>query len=148
MVQQAFQDSVGLKGSLRLRIKRHGQVVEEWEDDNLVVDIPRAEIALAIARGGTVLSVTHVAVGTNGNAPARSDTAITGAFIKPLMSVGRPTPTSVRCDFVILTTDAIGMTIREFGLLRSNGTLFARRTRGAIEKSDDLEIEGQWTIMM
>lgn len=143
-----FGDSLPVRGCLRLRIKRCRVVVEDWEDDNLVVDIPRIEIARGIAQGGAILPVTHIAIGTNGTAPAPGDTSISQAFIKPLLSVSRPSPTSVVCAFSILAADANGMVIREFGLLRSDGTLFARRTRGPIEKSEDLEIEGEWTIVI
>jgi hypothetical protein len=120
--------------------------VDVWEDDNLIVDLPREEVALAIAQGGNILAVTDIAVGTNGDPPQGTDESITNAFVKPLLNVSRPTPTSVKCEFTILGSDANGMTIREFGLLRSDGTLFARRVRGAIEKDPDLEIDGDWTI--
>lgn len=143
-----LSDFVGIKGRLKLVIRKRGEVVEKWEDNNLVVNIPRQEIAQAIAQGGSILPVAKIAVGTNGTPPAAGDTIITGAFVKPLLSITRPTPTSIRCDFVILESDANGMIIREFGLLRSDNTLFARRTRGAIEKAEDLEIDGQWTILL
>jgi len=48
--------------------------------------------------------------------------------------------------FTIGAGEANGKSIREFGLLCSDGTLFARRTRGVIEKADDIEITGTWTI--
>ncbi len=143
-----LSDYVGIKGRLKLTIRRCGRTIEEWEDNNLVVNVPRQEIAQAIAQGGSILPVTKIAIGTNGTPPAAGDTTITNAFIKPLLRVIRPTPTSVQCDFVILESDGNGMIIREFGLLRSDNTLFARRTRGAIEKADDLEIDGQWTIVL
>lgn len=143
-----LQDSFGLQGYLRLRIKRRGQVIEEWEERNIVVDIPRDEIARCFVEGGSIMPVTHVAVGTNDLPPSRSDTQITNAFVKPILAASRPTPTSVQFDFVILPSDANGLRITEIGLLRSDGKLFARRTRGAIEKDSDLEIEGEWVILV
>ena len=50
-------------------------------------------------------------------------------------------------SFTIGKAEANGKKIREFGLLCSDGTLFARKTRGVIEKADDIEIVGTWTII-
>lgn len=142
----AIEDRWPISGQLNLIIKRRGRIIEVYQDKNLVVNIPRQELALAIAQGGAIAAVTQVAVGSNGTAPAPGDTAITTPFTKPVLAVTRPTPTQVQFDFVILESDANDLVIREFGLLRSDGKLFARRTRGAIEKAIDLEIDGQWII--
>lgn len=142
-------DELGLRGKLRLVIRRRGRVVEIDDEDNLVMDAPRADIASCLAGAPvTILPVTHVAVGTNGAAPTGQDAAITFAFTKPLLQVSRPSPTVVVCTFQILSTDANGMAIREFGLLRSDGSLYARRTRSGkvIEKDSDIEIDGEWTL--
>lgn len=40
-----------------------------------------------------------------------------------------------------------GLNIRELGLLCADGTLFARKVRGLIEKTSDLSITGSWTII-
>ncbi len=48
--------------------------------------------------------------------------------------------------FTLNTGEANGKTIQEFGLLCSDGTLFARKTRGGIVKADDISIAGTWTI--
>jgi len=139
----------GLAGRLRLVIRRRGRVVEIDEDDNLVMDGPRADIASNLAGVPVdILPITHVAVGTNGTAPTGQDQAITNAFTKPLLQVTRPSPMVVVCTFQILSSDANGLAIREFGLLRSDGSLYARRTRGGkvIEKDSDIEIDGEWTL--
>lgn len=139
----------GLTGRLRLVIRKHGQVVEINDEDNLVMDGPRADMASNLAGVPvTILPVTHVAVGTNGTAPAGQDQAITNPFSKPLLQVSRPSPTVVVCTFQILSSDANGLAIREFGLLRSDGSLYARQTRNGkvIEKDSDIEIDGEWTL--
>lgn len=134
-------------GELLLVIKRRGRVVEVWSSQNLVVSAPREQLALALAQGGTVLPLTHVAVGTNGTPPSGTDSAITNPFTKPLLRITRPQPTILECEFVILPDEANGMAIQEFGLLRSDGSLFARRTRKVIEKDADLEIDGFWRVL-
>lgn len=139
----------GLGGRLRLVIRRRGRVVEIDDDNNLVVDGPRAEIASNLAGVPVeILPITHVAIGTNGTPPTGQDQVISNAFVKPLLSVTRPSPMMVVCRFHILASDANGMAIREFGLLRSDGSLYARRTRNGkvIEKDSDIEIEGEWTL--
>lgn len=144
-------DKLGLAGKLRLVIRRRGRVVEIDNDNNLVMDGPRADIASNLAGApAAILPVTHVAVGTNGTAPTGQDEATTNSFIKPLLSVKRTSPTVIVCTFQILTGDANGLDIREFGLLRSDGSLYARRTRGGkvIEKDSDIEIDGEWTLFV
>jgi len=147
----AISDTQGLKGKLRLVIRKHGLVVKIDDDDNLVMDGPRADIASNLAGTPvTIRPVTHVAVGTNGNPPTGQDEAIANAFIKPLLNIRRTSPTVIVCVFQILTGEANGMDIREFGLLRSDGSLYARRTRGGkvIEKDRDIEIDGEWTLFI
>ena len=136
----------GLGGSLRLRVFRKGRLIEEWEDRNLCVQLPRERIARLIAEGGSLPRVTKVQVGTNGTAPSLQDTAITEPFEKPVLAISYPAPGQVQFHFAILSGDANGKAIREFGLVCEDGTLFARKTRGVIEKDADVEIEGSWTI--
>ncbi|SHJ80225.1 hypothetical protein [Desulfofundulus thermosubterraneus] len=142
-----FNEKAPVKGELRLRIYRKGRLMEVWEDENLVVDAGRSVMAKLIG-GQAGLNVNRVAFGTNATDPAPGDTAIQNAFIKPISAVSYPTATQVRFDFTLLESEANGLSIREFGLLCANGTLFARRTRGGktIDKDSDLAIEGQWTI--
>lgn len=142
-------DRQGLIGRLRLKIRKHGRVIEIDDDNNLVMDGPRADIASNLAGAPvSIRPITRIAVGTNGTPPAGQDNAITNPFSKPLLSVSRPTPMIVVCTFQILTGDANGLAIREFGLLLSDGRLYARRTRNGkvIEKDSDIEIDGEWTL--
>lgn len=144
-----MSDKTGLVGKLKLVIRKHGQVIEIDDDDNLVMDGPRSDFASCLAGVAvTILPLTHIAIGTNGTAPTGQDNTITGAFIKPLLTVTRPSPMIVVCTFQILSGDANGLSIREFGLRRSDGSLYARRTRNGkvIEKDSDIEIDGQWTL--
>lgn len=148
-VKVDLADTHGLSGRLRLIIRRRGRVVEIDDEDNLVMDGPRANIASNLAGiPVSILPVTKVAVGSNGTTPTGQDQTITNAFTKPLLQVSRPSAMVVLCTFQILSSDANGLAIREFGLLRSDGSLYARRTRGGkvIEKDSDIEIDGEWTL--
>ena len=144
-----MKDRMGVVGTLRLQVRRRGVLLDVWEEENVVVDIPRAEIASRLAGAAvSVLPITHIAVGTSDSSPDQGDTAITDAFVKPLISVTNPLPTVVEAHFLIATDEAVGKAITEFGLLRSDNSLFARRTRGLIEKDGELEIEGLWTVRL
>lgn len=141
-------DVIPLQGELKIIVRRRGKVVEEWQDKNLIVNLPRQRIARLLAEGaGSLPKITQIAVGTNSTPPSGSDTQITSAFVKPLSGFTYVDPQTVRFDFIILESEANGKNIVEFGLIAADGTLFARRTRtGAIVKDTDVEIEGSWTI--
>lgn len=148
--QMQFQERSGvMRGRLELVLRRNGKVVEHDPGDNLIVNVARMNMARLLSGEGQNKVVNRVAVGTNGAAPTPDDTVITSAYMKPISGFVYPTPTSVRFDFIILENEANGMSIVEFGLVAADGSLVARRTRGGkrIEKEDDLEIEGYWTIL-
>ncbi|MBE3584828.1 MAG: hypothetical protein IMW94_01400 [Thermoanaerobacter sp.] len=136
-----------LRGVLELVIRRRGRIVEVYKDPNLIVDAARVTMARMVSGESAGLAINRIAVGTNPAPPSPADTAITNAFIKPVSGYTHTTPTSTTFNFIILESEANGMAIVEFGLLCTDGSLFARRTRGVIEKAEDLEIEGQWTIL-
>lgn len=137
------------QGMLEIIVKRKGVVIEHDVDHNLVVNAARVNMAQLVAGQGARKTITRVGVGTNGTAPSPEDTMLTGAFVKPISSFSYPTSTSVKFDFEILESEANGLSIVEFGLICDDGSLFARRTRSGkvIDKSDDLEIYGYWTIL-
>ncbi|MGB9826082.1 MAG: hypothetical protein ACPLRU_05360, partial [Desulfofundulus sp.] len=78
-------DVIPLQGELKIIVRRRGKVVEEWQDKNLIVNLPRQRIAKLLAEGaGALPKITQIAVGTNSTPPSGSDTQITSAFVKPL----------------------------------------------------------------
>ena len=86
--------------------------------------------------------------GTNGTAPDSEDKVITGAYKKTLIGSSHPTAGQVLFEWNLLESEANGKAIKEFGLLCADGTLFARRTRTkALEKENDISIEGEWLII-
>ena len=84
--------------------------------------------------------MTKIGVGTNGNGPTPNDKGLTSAYSKAVAGCTYPATGEARFSFTIGAGEANGKSIREFGLLCSD------KTRGVIEKADDIEITGTWTI--
>jgi hypothetical protein len=92
-------------------------------------------------------SIARIAFGTSGDVPTPEDTEITGPFVKPLSGVSFPETGGVEFQWDLLSTEANGKAILEFGLLCADGTLYARRNRATpINKDSDIALEGQWII--
>jgi hypothetical protein len=141
-----FEDAAPLRGSLELRIRRQGREVERYRDDNMIMASARNALARLIGGDGEGKVVTTIGVGVNGDGPSPDDTGLESSYTKPLAGHSYPATGSVAFDFSIGPAEANGKSIREFGLICNDGTLFARKTRGVIEKADDIEIVGTWTI--
>lgn len=123
-----------------------GLLVDYWKDENLIVSGAREMLARLISGDGAGDSIAHIGFGT-GSAPATpNDTGLTAAHWRPLSGHSYPAPGKVQFSFALSTTEANGLTIREFGLRTSSGALFSRKVRGGIEKNNDISLEGTWTI--
>lgn len=134
-------------GRFLLHVFRRGELIETYEDDNLIVD--GSKLIHAKLLGGTVAnnSVTQFAVGTNGTAPAGGNTTITDPYAKAVDSVTYPATNQVTFNFSLGTTEANGMAIFEFGLITAGGALYARKVRtAALAKDSDLSLTVAWTI--
>ena len=141
-----FKDDARLRGVFEIRVIKAGRELEHYRDDNMIMSSARDALARLIGGAGSGKTVTKIGVGTNGNGPTPDDKGLTGAYSKPVSGCTSPA-TGVACfAFTIGAGEANGKSICEFGLLCSDGTLFARKTRGVIEKADDIEITGTWTI--
>jgi hypothetical protein len=144
-----MNDKLGnLKGIFRLQIicAITGRIIENYVDNNLVLNGGRTAVMLLLGAGDTGKQLTQIAVGTNGTAPVGTDVAITGAFTKALGAVSYPSANSVRFDFQIGAGDANGIAIQEFGILCDDNTVFARKVRALINKNSDIILNGNWTI--
>ena len=133
-------------GELQLWVYRDGELVEHWRDRNLVVTGGKSELARLLAGDGAADAVTKIGVGEGTAPPAAGDTTLTSAFSKALDSYSYPAAGQVQFAFTVGTGDANGLTIAEWGLLCADDTLFARRTRAAIEQDAAMTITGTWTI--
>lgn len=141
-----FSDQAPLRGSFEIRVYKAGQEIEHYCDPNMIMASARDALARLIGGDGSGKTVTRIGVGTNGNGPSVDDTGLTSAYTKAVAGHTYPATGEVAFAFTLGTGEANGKTIKEFGLLCSDGTLFARKTRGAIVKADDIEITGSWTI--
>ena len=90
-------------------------------------------------------AITTIGVGDDGTAPAPSDTGLANAVTKPLSSFA-VSGNVATFSYQFAAGDAVGLSIREFGLFDGNGVLVARRTRAEIEKTADLTLDGTWTV--
>jgi hypothetical protein len=140
---------VELRGEFRMRVYRKGVLIEAYEDRNLIVNGARSAIARLISGDGTGKNINRIAFGTGNAAPSPDNTAITGAFVKNLTGYSFPMTGQVLFSWNLLTTEANGKGILEFGLLCADNTLFARKIRTKpLEKDSDISIEGQWLIIL
>lgn len=143
-----MEDGIKPKGRFTLLIieARTGNILEQYEDNNLVVDLGRGNTAQLLAGASTGKRVNNIGVGINGTAPLATDTALTNAFIKNVDGYSFPNPNEVLFSWTIETTEANGLNITEFGLLNDNGVLFARKVRSAINKTTAIKLVGTWKI--
>lgn len=119
---------------------------ELWQDsgNNLIVQTGYEALSDCLA-GNTNAAMSHVEIGTRGNTPVFSDTALTDP-VRIHAEISSRGAEGVRLDFTIGYSMANGMPIREFGIITKDGRLFSRRVRAAIEKTDAMTIVGQWDI--
>jgi hypothetical protein len=144
-----MKEQQNIKGVFRLRaFDKSGECVLNYEDKNLVVNAGRTSMTRLLAQAAVSADkrITKIAFGTSGTTPAVGDTSITSPTVLPLDSFSYPDALSVSFAWSLGFNDAVGVTIREFGLLSEDDTLFARKTREGIAKTSDIRLEGTWTI--
>jgi hypothetical protein len=143
-----FAELPFLSGRLYYTVYRNGIPIESFADSNLIVNTARLQMARLVSGDVDGRSIDRVAVGINGNVALVSDTEITDPFIKEVDGFEYPAIDRVKIDWKILQNEANGMAIREFGLLTTDGMLFARRIRDKpLNKESDISIEGEWIII-
>ena len=143
----SFTEKAAISGTFRLKIRKQGKIVETFEEKNLIVNGARSAMEHLIAGNVDGKSVTHIAFGTSGNVPTPDDTEIANPFTKPVTAISFPETGGVEFSWDLLSTEANGKAIMEFGLLCADGTLYARKHRvSAINKDSDIAVEGQWII--
>ena len=139
----------GVTGEIYLKICRNNEVISEYKDTNLVVDVGRKRLAeLAAGKVGnyTESYITHIGLGSGSTTETVNDTALENQQLFPLTSVevnGR----DVQCNFFIADNEATGLSIHELGLFCTDGTMFSHRVRqGVIQKYEDIELKGYWIL--
>jgi hypothetical protein len=138
-----------VRGEFRMRVFRRGALIEEYRDHNLIVNEARNVVAMHLSGECEGKHLSRIAFGTNGNIPIPDDTVITSPFTKPVLSVSLLENFQLEFKWNLLSGEANGKHIIEFGLLCADGTLFARRVRSeAIPKEADISLEGEWIIIL
>lgn len=140
-------DHAAPRGRLRVTVWRNGEVIDEMDEENLIVDISKTIHSRLLGGSTTGKTVTTIGFGTNGTAPVAGNTALTSSYTKALDSVSYPAANQVQFNFSLLSTEANGKDILEFGLLTGDGSLYARRVRsGILSKQSDISLTGSWVI--
>ena len=143
----AIMEKAVLRGHFRMRVYLRGVLIETFEDHNLIVDGARSLVIRLISGNGNGVYVNRIAFGTNGNIPVPNDTEIAAPVIKTVDQVSYPSANQAQFDWSLAKTEGNGKEIREFGLLCTDNTLFARKVRlHPIYKDSDIALEGQWII--
>ena len=141
-----MNEQITLKGELTIRIFRNGELIQEDVEKNQIVNLARTSLTKLIAGEGSGFQLTKIGFGTSSTSATAADTSLTGAYVKALGSFLYLAFNVVQFNWTLENDEANGMTIREMGLFSNNNTLFARRTREAVNKTSDLRIEGSWKI--
>ena len=147
MLMQEKEQLNSMRGSVELKIYRNGVLEEIEREHNLIVTAGRSKLAKLLG-GGYAGGINRVGVGTGSTPAADTDTGLTSPVYIPVKSVEYSTA-KVRFNFVIGTSDANGVNIRELGLFFADNTMFSRRGRkSVIGKEADLQITGYWEIYL
>jgi hypothetical protein len=141
-----YEEKPKVTGKLELKIYDNGQLIESFEEKNLVVYNGSVCMAKLLSGVTTNAYPTKIGIGTNGNDPVVGDTTLVSGFTKALACSSFPFPNKCQFTFSILESEAVGKQVREFALLTANNTMFARRNRVVIEKTNTIRLEGTWTI--
>lgn len=139
--------SLAPSGLFVLDIYRRGELIERFEEENLIVDNSKLIHARLLGGDVTNRSITQFGVGTNGTAPVGGNTGLTGSYVKPVDGISYPATNQVQFAFSLGTSEANGMAILEFGLFTAGNMLYARKVRtSALNKDTDISFNGTWTI--
>jgi len=135
-----------IKGCLEFRcFDKNGLQTEYHKWDNLVTNDGYAAAAESLA-GVAGAAISHIGMGTDDAEPTVGDTLLTNVFSVPVTEVSYPANGAVRFHFTVDFFDNVGMNIAEWGLLTSDGRLFSRITRAVIIKTNEMMLQGTWTI--
>jgi hypothetical protein len=141
-----MNENIQLRGTLRERFFRNGILVHEEVAKNLILNSAGSLLASLLATGNSAHVVTLVGFGTGAVAPAPGDTALTNATVRPVVSADLSVAGEVTFTYQLEPDQGNGKTLTERALMATNNTLFSRIVRPAIEKTEDLAIQGEWTI--
>lgn len=127
---------------------KEGNVLFNYSDNNLIVNNAKVALASLVSNAGAESKIiTQIGFGVSGTTPSPNDVTLTSSYKKNIIVYSYPEPGKVKFTWRLDYGEANGKAISEFGLLCADGSLFARKVRGAITKDSDLALEGEWTII-
>jgi hypothetical protein len=86
-----------MRGDVSVRgYNERGELVYEFDKQNLVVTGGKAVMANLLAYGDVDRLIDQIGFGTSSAAPALTDQVLTGSFTKPIGAVSFPSPNSWR----------------------------------------------------
>lgn len=142
-----IKDEVDIKGVFELFIYKNGQLIEHYVDENMILKRAKVLMSRLIAGDSAGIKIEKISFGTNATPATPDDTAITAPFTTNISSKTYPADGQVSFAFSVGTAEANGKDIAEFGLMLSDGTYYARKVRGVIEKESDMSFTGTWTLI-
>lgn len=147
------------ENELKLKMKGHLQftvqdtvskkILHKFSSHNVIVNNGVLNTLKLIGNIGTLNPITKIGFGSDGTLEAVTNTGLTDAYIRNLISSQvEDDGKSVTFDFELGTIEDNPAEIREMGLYANDGTtLFSRRTIAVpIEKTEHIAISGSWTI--
>jgi hypothetical protein len=148
----SVSDNLSVRGVLSYKVFRHingeKHLLENFDEENLIVDAARDSMARLVAGETAGFSIAEIGFGVSGAIPALSDTGLTNPFRKSVDGFIYPAMGQVQFNWSLSLIEGNGLAIMEFGLYTANGRLFARRVRTSpINKEADISLEGIWTII-
>ena len=148
---------LSMKGFFELKAYRDGKVIDSYKKNNLIVNGAYSQVANLIGGDVEGRSITHIAFGTNGTPPEKSDQLITNQIIRPVTRFEIPNVFGLVQNVVGLLhifwevpkEESLSIGIMEFGMLTGDGTLFSRITRRSpLYMETNTSLEGRWTFAL
>lgn len=134
-------------GFFLLNIYRRGELIDVFEEKNLIVTGSKQIHARLLGGAVANQSIAQIGFGTSTAAPMVGNTGLTNPYMKAIDSVTYPATNQVSFQFSLGSTENNGANIGEFGLFTAGGVLYARKVRAsAIPKASDISFSGSWII--
>ena len=140
--------TLGVNVAIEVRDAQTGELLERFEEHNLVTLAARNLIRDFLNNGTGITGISHLAVGTGTAEPNANDTVLgterhRAAITKKTADSGKLT-----IQHYLGTSEANGYDLTEAGLLNAAaaGTLFARVKHTAISKTASLTVTYSWVI--
>ncbi len=140
-------ENLKVKGRFEMRTFKDGVLIDTYIDNNLVVAAGRNAVAELLGNTSPNKFITEIKFGEEGTPPSSLDTGVLNPFTKAVTAVSYPAIGEVKFDWTLELAENNGVTIKEYGLFCSDGTMFARKTGTDVVKTNLIRLEGSWTIL-